>query len=177
MGHGCSDPRASGSCSGLGSTLCSPTPVHSCAGVQTLPFAFRLSEIKWEKALGTYLPSFLPSEHHERAAWLCHTLPVMLDSLLWDHERILLPLSCFVHSGGETGYCRKFVLRSWGVVLVACSEAWALVFPGRKEMLEMEAREDLGYYKQFRGPFSGQNANRNMGILRLCGKLSLRVKD
>lgn len=31
-------------------------------------------------------------------------------------------------------------------------------------MLEMEAREDLGYYKQFRGPFSGQNADRNVGM-------------
>lgn len=42
LGHGSTDPRASGSCSGLRSTLCSSTAVQSCAAVQTLPFAFRL---------------------------------------------------------------------------------------------------------------------------------------
>lgn len=54
LGHGSADPRASGSCSGLGST-----PVHSCAVVQTLPFAFRLRLLSHSHDHVTF-PSLFP---------------------------------------------------------------------------------------------------------------------
>lgn len=106
LGHGFTDPRASGSCSGLGSTLCSPTPVHSWAAVQTLPFAFWLSEIKWEKVL--FSAFWTPRVSCLALSYLpCHVGFTTLRPWYWEVGTLLLLLG---------------------------QKHWELVFPGRKEM-------------------------------------------